>query len=108
MTADANVNDNLDYCPNYLSLPLATRFCASCDEERDVTQLAQDCMMHQCNRYCLKSIKLGPPRTCRSHYGTESQFGKVDTPGMELIQKPTIQYDRKGISHFHMKRTHLV
>ena len=108
MTADAKVSDSLDYLPNYSYSPLATRYCATCDKEKDVTQLAQDCMMHQCNRYCLKSVKLGTPRTCRSHYGTESQFGKVDTPGMELIQKATIVYDRKGISHFKMRRTHSV
>ena len=62
-------------------------------------------MMHQCNRYCLKSNKIGTPRTCRSHYGTESEFGKVDTPGMELIQHANIQQDKKGITHFRMRRT---
>ncbi len=67
--------------------------------------MAQDCMMHQCNRYCLKSNKNGTPRTCRSHYGTESEFGKVNTPGMELIQLANIQRDKKGITHFRMRRT---
>jgi hypothetical protein len=105
MTADAKVSDNLDYCPNYLSSLLARRFCACCDEEKDATQLAQDCMMHQ---YCLKSTKVGTPRMCRSHYGTESEFEKVDTPGMDLMQSAEIQIDRKGISHFRMRRTHSV
>ena len=108
MTADTNVIDNRDYLPTYSSSPLARRFCACLDEEKDVTQLAQDCMMHQCNRYCLKSTKVGTPRTCRSHYGTESEFGKVDTPGMDLIQNAEIQIDRKGILHFRMRQTHLV
>jgi hypothetical protein len=108
MTADAKVSDNLHYRPNYLSSPLARRFCACHDEEKDVTQLAQDCMMHHCNRYCLKSNKAGTPRTHRSHYGIESEFRKVDTPGMDLIQNAEIQIDRKGISHFRMRRTHLV
>ncbi len=36
MTADANVSDNVDYRPNYSTSPLATRFCASCNDERDV------------------------------------------------------------------------
>jgi hypothetical protein len=103
MTADANVIDNLDYHPDYSRSPLGTRFCSSCNEEKDVTQLAQDCMMHQCNRYCLKSNKIGTPRTCRSHYGTESEFGKVDTPGMVLIQNAKLQRDKKGITHFRMK-----
>jgi hypothetical protein len=52
--------------------------------------------------------KAGTPRTCRSHYGTESKFGKVDTLGMDLIQNAEIQIDRKGISHFRMRRTHSV
>jgi hypothetical protein len=50
----------------------------------------------------------GTPRTCRSHYGTESEFGKLDTPGMDFIEKAKIQIDRKGISHFRMRRTHSV
>ncbi len=108
MTADAKVSDNLDYRPNYSSSPLARRFCACHDKEIEVTQLAQDCMMHHCNRYCLKSNKASTPRTCRYHYGTESEFGKVDTPGMDLIQNTEIQIDRKGISLFRMRRTHSV
>jgi hypothetical protein len=50
MTADAKVSDNLNYHPNYSSSLLARRFCACHNEEKDVTQLAQDCMMHHCNR----------------------------------------------------------
>ncbi len=56
----------------------------------------------------MKSTKAGTPRTCRSHYGTESEFGKLDTPGMDLIEKAQIQIDGKGISHFRMRRTHSV
>ena len=108
MTADAKVSDNPDYHPNYSASPLTRRYCACCDEKKDVTQLAQDCMMHQCNRYCLKSTKVGTPRTCRSHFGTESEFRKVDTPGMDQIQNAKIQIDRKGIAHFRMRRTHSV
>ncbi len=108
MTADAKVVDNKDYRPNYSASPLTRRYCECCDEENDVTELAQDCMMHQCNRYCLKSTKVGSPRTCRANYGTESEFGKVDTPGMDLIQNAQIYIDRKGISHFRMPRTHSV
>jgi hypothetical protein len=108
MTVDAKFSDNLDYRPNYSSSLLARRFCACHDKDKDVTQLAQDSMMHHCKRYCLKSNKAGTPRTCRSHYGTESEFGKIDTPGMDLTQNTEIQIDRKGISHFRMRRTHLV
>jgi hypothetical protein len=100
MTADAKVSDNLDYCPNYSNSSLAKRYSECSDKEEDVRQLAQDCMLHKCNRYCLKSTKARTSRTCRSHYGAESEFGKLNTPGMDLIEKAQIQINRKGISHF--------
>jgi hypothetical protein len=89
MTADAKVSDNLDYCPNYTTSLLAKQYSECSDKEKDIQQLAQDCMLHECNRYYLKSTKAGTPRTCRSHYGTESEFGKLDTPGTDLIEKNT-------------------
>jgi hypothetical protein len=108
MTADAKVSNNQDYSPNYLTSPLGKRYSECSDEVEDVQQLAQDCMLHECNRYCLKSTKARTPRTCRSHYGTKSEFGKLDTPGMDLIEKAQIKIERKGISHFRMRRTHSV
>jgi hypothetical protein len=65
-------------------------------------------MLHECNRNCLKSSKARTPRTCRSHYGTKSEFGNLNTPGMDLIEKAQIQINRKGISPFIMRRTHPV
>ena len=51
MTADAKVSDSIDYRPNYLNSPLAKRYSECSDEEEDVQQLAQDCMLlHECNR----------------------------------------------------------
>ncbi len=108
MTANAKVSNSIDYCPNYLTSLLAKRYSECSDKEEGVQQLAQDCMLHECNRYCLKSSKTRTPRTCRSHYGTESEFGKLNTPGMDLIEKAKIQINRKGISHFRMRRTHSV
>jgi hypothetical protein len=108
MTADAKVSNNLDYRQNYSTSPLAKRYSECSDKEEDVLQLAQDCMLHECNRYCLKSTKAGTPRTCKSHYETESEFGKLNTPRMDLIEKAQIEIDRKGISHFRIRRTHSV
>jgi hypothetical protein len=111
MIADVKVNDNQDYQSDYLTSPLTRRYSECTDEEEDVRQLAQDCMtsmIHKCNRYCLKSIKAGTWRTCRSHYGTETEFGKLDTPGMEPIEKARVYRDMKGISHFRMRRTQSV
>jgi hypothetical protein len=63
MTADAKVSNNTDYHPNYSTSPLAKRYSECSDKEEDVGLLAQDCMLHECNRYCLKSTKAGTPRT---------------------------------------------
>ncbi len=65
-------------------------------------------MCHECNRYYLKSTKAGTPITCRSQYRSESEFGKLDTLGMDLIEKAQIHIDRKGISHLRIRRTHSV
>ncbi len=46
MTADAKVSNNLDYCPNYSTSPLARRYSECSDEKENVLQLAQDCMFH--------------------------------------------------------------
>jgi hypothetical protein len=108
MTADVKVNGNQDYQPDYLTSPLTRRNSECTDEEEDVRQLAQECMGHECNRCYLKSTKAGTPRTCRSHYGTETEFGKLDTPGMELIEKARIYRDMTGISHLSMRRTQSV
>jgi hypothetical protein len=65
MTADVKVSDNIHYRPNYLTLPLAKKYSECSGEEEDVCQLAQDCMLHECSKYCLKSTKAGTPITCR-------------------------------------------
>jgi hypothetical protein len=45
------------------------------------------------------------PRTCRVHFGTETKYGKQDTQGLPHTKRSKIFIDRKGISHFRMKRT---
>jgi hypothetical protein len=64
MIADAKAGNNIDYRPNYSASPLAKRYSTCSNKEEDVQQLAQDCMLHECNRYCLKSTKARTPRTC--------------------------------------------
>jgi hypothetical protein len=91
-----------------LTSPLTRRYSECTDGEEDGQQLAQDCMCHKCNRYCLKSTKASTPQTCRSHYGTKTEFGKLDTPVIELIEKARIYRDMKGISQFRMRRTQSV
>jgi hypothetical protein len=108
MTAVIKVNDSKNHPQNYLTLPLTRQFCECFDDEEDVRQLAEDYIHHDCNRHCLRSSETGKPRTCRSHFGTENEFGKLDTQGMELIERAQICIDRKGISHFRMRRTQLV
>ncbi len=56
MTADVNVNDDPQRKPDYKSSPLGKRFCECNDHIEDVRRLAEDCMCHQCNNYCLQSV----------------------------------------------------
>ena len=100
MTADVNVNDDPQQKPDYASSPLGKRYCECHDQIEDVRRLAEDCMIHQCNNYCLQSNKTNAPRTCRVHFGTESAFGKMDTQGLPRMPRSRIITDKKGISHF--------
>jgi hypothetical protein len=100
MTVNVNINDDQRRKLGYLNSPLEKRYCKCYDQEGDVRQLAEDCMCHQCNKFCLQSNKTNAPRTRQVHYGTESAFGKMDTKGLPHMPKSKIVTDRKGISHF--------
>ncbi len=106
MTADVNINDDKEKKPEYQNSPLGKRYCKSPDQEEDVRQLAEDCMCHQCNKYCLQSAKTNTNglRTCRVHFGTEPQYGKQDTQGLPRTKGSKIFINRKGILHFRMNR----
>jgi hypothetical protein len=100
MTADVNVNDGPQRKPDYANSPLGKRYCEYHDQIEDVRRLAEDCVCHQCNNYCLLSNKRNAPRTCRVHFGTESAFCKMDTQGLPCVPRSRIITDKKGISHF--------
>ena len=85
--------------------PLAKFFCEVVNEEEDVNMLAQDCMCHHCNKFCLRENKTNAPRTCRVGFGDETKFNRQDTPGMDLRDEAAIVKDGKGIKQFRMKRT---
>ena len=53
MTADVEINNDKKRRPEYQNSPFGKRYCKSPDQEEDVQQLAEDCMCHQCNKYCL-------------------------------------------------------
>ncbi len=108
MTADVNVNDDPQRKPDYASSPLEKRYCKCHDQIEDVRRLAEDCMCHQCNNYCLQSNKANAQGTCQVHFGIESAFGKMDTQGLPGMPRSRIITDKKGISHFQMTCTELV
>jgi hypothetical protein len=91
----------------YQNCPLGKRYCESLNQDKDVQQLAEDCMFHQCNKYCLRSAKTNTngPRTCRVYFGMETKYGKQDTQGLPHTKRSKIFINRKGILHFKMKRT---
>ena len=106
MTADVDIVDSdSSYHPPHPDSPLAKFFCEVVNEEEDVNMLAQDCMCHHCNKFCLRENKTNAPRTCRVGFGDETKFNRQDTPGMDLRDKAAIVKDGKGIKQFRMKRT---
>jgi hypothetical protein len=107
MTADVDIYDDKQRRPEYQNSPLGKKYCKHPDQEEDVQQLAEDCMCHQCNKYCLRLAKTNTngPRTCRVHFGTETKYGKQDTQGLPRTTRSKILIDRKGILHFRMRRT---
>ncbi len=108
MTVDVNVNDDPQQKSNFASSPLGKRYCKCHDQIEDVRRLAENCMIHQCNNYCLQSNKTNALRTCWVHFGTESAFGKMDTQGLPRMPRSRIITDKKGISHFWMTCTESV
>jgi hypothetical protein len=108
MTADVNVNDDLQQKPDHKSSPLGKRYCKCHDQIEVVRRLAENCMCHQYNNYCLQTNKTNAPRTCRVHFKTDSAFGKMDTLGIPCMPRSRIITNKKGISHFQMTCTESV
>jgi hypothetical protein len=105
MTANVRIkDDDPEYHADRKTSPLTRKFCECDHEPEDVRLLAQDCMCHHCNRFCLQTNKKNEPRTCRVGFGTESKFGYRDTPGMTRIPKSEIVKDDRGFWQFRMKR----
>ena len=105
MTADVSIMDDASHRLDPHVSPLAKKFCECRNEDEDVRLLAQECMCHECNAYCMEDNGKNRPRSCRMGFGAETEFGKGDTPGMPITTEPTIVKDKKGISHFRMMRT---
>jgi len=112
MTADVKVDENhqrLSVDQTTAQSPLATRFADVTDEPRDAQLLAQDCMCHDCNDYCLgykNDTHSKKCRECRFGYGTENTPNKGDTEGKELRSSCTIHKDGKGVEHLLLPRLH--
>ncbi len=70
MTADVDIDNDKQRKPEYQNSPLRKRYCKSPNQDKDVRQLAEDCMCHQCNKYCLQSAKTNTngPRTSESFW----------------------------------------
>lgn len=106
MTADVEVNDDPTYRESKTESPLLTRYCECIDKDEDARCLAQACMVHHCNDFCLRSTKKTGPRECKALAGRESERDKCDTPGWERRSTHAIVTDNRKIKHLHMKREH--
>lgn len=109
MTADVDVNDDPDYSidtsPNSRTA-LRKRFSEVKDDEKDIKSLAEGCMVHKCNGYCMDTKnKKCTPRECRFDYGKESAYGEKDSEGKILRTFAAVVTDKKGVQKLQMKRT---
>ena len=106
MTADVKIkDDDKNYHAPHPQSPLARKYCECNNEEEDVRLLAQDCMCHHCNKFCLREEKSNVPRTCRVGFGEEKTYNRQDTPGMGFLEEAAIEKDKKGYFQYRMKRT---
>ena len=107
-TADLKLYNDMKKGPDPNTSPLKKRFSEVPDSEEidDGIILAEDCMCHICNDYCLKSKSKTAPRECNKGFGKETERGKGDTPGMPQISTSILHVDTKGVKHLHMKRSH--
>ena len=81
--------------------PLGTRLCECVNCDDGCVGLAQDCMLHHCNKYCLDDRKtVTTLRTCRVARGTELIWGNADTPGFIMRDTAAIVADDKNIRQF--------
>lgn len=107
MTADVDIkDDDRNYHAPHPESPLAKKFCECEDEDEDVKLLAQDCMCHHCNQFCLEENKANTPRSCRAGFGDEKNYNQRDTPGLNFTETSVIEKDKKGYHQFKMRRTH--
>ena len=97
MTADVDINDDKQRRSEYKKSSWK-KYCKSPDQEEDVRQLVEDCMCHQCNKYCLRlaKINMNGPRTCRVYFGTETKYKKQDTQVFHVQKGPKYSLIRKA------------
>ncbi len=77
MTADVKINNDKQRRPEYQSSSLGKRYCKSPDQKEDVGQLAEDCMCHQCNKYCLQLAKTNWPKNMQSSFWNRNKIRKT-------------------------------
>ena len=76
--------------------PLGIRLCGYKNHNEDHEGLAEDCMHHHCNKFCLDKKKtVTITIICRVTCGTESVRGNTDTSGFMMRDTATIVADGK-------------
>ena len=109
MTADIDIDDDVTKqidTSQSSNTALRIRFSECTDPTNDIKSLAQDCMCHKCNGYCLvQGRNQDQARECRCGFGIETAFGEKDTEGKPLRNVPLVIQNKKGVSMLEMKRT---
>ena len=107
MTADIEINEGPKQRPSRTTSSLLYTFFNVDNKEEYVRKLAEDCMCHHCNKFCMRDLKRNKHRTQRVGFGDEENSKKAETPGMSFIEQSSIISNKKQIKQFCIKSSHL-
>ena len=73
------------------------------NHDKDLCQLVNSCMMHECNKFCLRKMKKKNAYYCRMN-GGELNTETNQTPGFQLQDIDTLTVDSNGIKRLALQR----
>jgi hypothetical protein len=73
------------------------------NHDKDICQLVNSCMMHECNKFCLRKMKKKNAYYCRMN-GGELNTETNQTPGFQLQDIDTLTVDSNGIKRLALQR----
>ncbi len=109
MTASVNINNDKERKPEYIKILLLEKDTAKPQTKKRMYDSLQKiaCVTNVINTACNQQRQT---RMAQEHaeFITETKYGKQDSQGLPRTKRAKIFINRKGISHFIMRRTESV